>query len=67
MNKITICKGNNKTNIIIDKYKLIIGNNYLYHDNLFKNIKLFFSNIKNEYRQEYEKEVSIHVDDKLIN
>lgn len=67
MNKITICKGNNKIDIIIDKYKLIIGNNYLYHDNLFKNIKLFFSNIKNEYRQEYEKEVSIYVDDKLIN
>ncbi|WP_455684414.1 hypothetical protein [Thomasclavelia sp.] len=67
MNKITICRGNNKTNIIIDKYKLIIGNNYIYHDNLFKNIKLFFSNIKNEYRQEHEKEVLIYIDDKLLN
>lgn len=67
MKKITICRGNNKTNIIIDNYKLIIGNNYLYYDNLFRNIKSFFSNIKNEYRQEYEKEVSIYVDDKLIN
>lgn len=67
MKKITICRGNNKSNIIIDKYKLIIGDNYLYHNNLFKNIKLFFSNVKNEYRQEYEKEVSIYIDDKLVN
>lgn len=67
MNKITICRGNKKNSIVIDKYKFIVGNNYLYRDSLCRDIKLFFSNIKNEYREEYGKEVLIYVNDKLVN
>lgn len=67
MKKITICEGKNKNEIIIDKMKYFIGDNYLYKDNLHKYFKLFFNNITNEYRDEFEKNISLYVDDKLIN
>ena len=64
MRKLTIKKGIYKTNLLIDKYKFIIGNNEIQKLNLKRALKEFQVGLPlSEYEEENHNNVHIYLDD----
>ena len=64
MRKLTIKKGIYKTNLLIDKYKFIIGNNEIQKLNLKRSLKEFQVGLPlSEYEEENHNNVHIYLDD----
>lgn len=67
MNKLTIQKGNRLYEIIIDKYKLIVGTNYDEKFEIIRSILRFYSNNKlSEYHIEKDGFLDLKMNDKSI-
>ena len=64
MRKLTIKKGMYKTDILIDKYKFIIGNNEIQKLNLKRALKEFQVGLPlSEYEEENHNNVHVYLDD----
>lgn len=64
MRKLTIKKGIFKTDLLIDKYKFIIGNNEIQKLNLKRAIKEFRVGLPlSEYEEENHNNVHVYLDD----
>lgn len=67
MNKLTIVKGNDKWNILIDNFKIIYGNDYNKKFDILRTIKAYFNNFKySEFAQEHNYQSLIYINDKKI-
>lgn len=66
MNRLTLTNGMDSYDIIIQKYKLIIGNNLEAKHKIKQIIKLYFNTTESEYRKENDVHALIKVDGDLI-
>lgn len=67
MNKLTIKKGNEKYDIVIEDYKIIIGNNYNMKFDILRTILKFYENKKaSEFAEENNNIPQIYLDDQVI-
>lgn len=67
MNKLTIIKGNEKYNIYIENYKILLGQQYQMKFDIVRTLKRYIQNIKpSEYAEENNNIANILINDKII-